>query len=471
MLQRFSHYFYGAALLTLPWIGVGVIHLLLGVDTGAGLQPSWLLLAVATILVAAEAIGRAGPGAAWRELWSRIPVSWRIATGLTVLAILASAVGILAVPVQQSAATVWGRFLRQFVQLAVMGFFVLWPALWTRGEYRWRWTARLLVASALIQATYGLLQGISFYHPNPLYGFLEKGFTSNPSILSGSVQLYLGDVFRDVPRLRGTACEPLYLGSFLLMALPWIALATRRPGRRALIGLTLALLLIGTWSRGAWIGFLAEAGCGLVLLLLAGRFARSTRPGSGARDLRLVVGFGGLIVIAVVALWLAPETSALRMPLERLLQSFSRQDWSNLTRLYSMEAAWRAFLGSPFVGIGWGQFAWHFPLHADPMGLQSQFDWPMVNNFPLQILCETGLLGLAVLIGSALAMGRAVLGRVRRPGARLIAVVPAVLGLTGLWVQLMTFSQYNLPHLWVGLGLLLAALRDEGYLAGEGNGK
>jgi hypothetical protein len=28
----------------------------------------------------------------------------------------------------------------------------------------------------------------------------------------------------------------------------------------------------------------------------------------------------------------------------------------------------------------------------------------------------------------------------------------------GVWSQLLTFSQYNLPHIWVSLGLLLAAL-------------
>ena len=27
-----------------------------------------------------------------------------------------------------------------------------------------------------------------------------------------------------------------------------------------------------------------------------------------------------------------------------------------------------------------------------------------------------------------------------------------------LWVQLLTFSQYNLPHIWVGLGLLAGAV-------------
>ena len=30
----------------------------------------------------------------------------------------------------------------------------------------------------------------------------------------------------------------------------------------------------------------------------------------------------------------------------------------------------------------------------------------------------------------------------------------------GVWLQLLFFSQYNLPHIWVAPGLLLAALAD-----------
>jgi hypothetical protein len=38
---------------------------------------------------------------------------------------------------------------------------------------------------------------------------------------------------------------------------------------------------------------------------------------------------------------------------------------------------------------------------------------------------------------------------------RLVASAAAA---AGVWGQLLTFSQYNLPHIWVALGLLMAAL-------------
>ena len=50
MIERVASRFYQASLFTLPWIGVGVIMLGSGRDLGGGLQPSWLLLALATVV-------------------------------------------------------------------------------------------------------------------------------------------------------------------------------------------------------------------------------------------------------------------------------------------------------------------------------------------------------------------------------------------------------------------------------------
>ena len=144
-----------------------------------------------------------------------------------------------------------------------------------------------------------------------------------------------------------------------------------------------------------------------------------------------------------------------------------------------MQAAWRAFLLSPFLGIGWGQFGWHFPVLVDPMGLQSQFTWPVVNNFPLLVLCETGLVGFFVFLGWAVGLIRGIRRRWvelflsgpisgqsgRLPGRLLLAVT---ISGAGVWFQLLTFSQYNLPHIWVSLGLMMALLADKEFLmAGE----
>ena len=119
------------------------------------------------------------------------------------------------------------------------------------------------------------------------------------------------------------------------------------------------------------------------------------------------------------------------------------------------------------MGVGWGQFGFHFPLLVDPVGLQSQFAWPVVNNYPLQILCETGAAGFSAFAAGCAAVARSTLRaaspdpaaeRGAGPEAR-FAVVAAAAAVVGVWIQLLTFSQYNLPHIWLALGLLVAAIR------------
>lgn len=442
-----------AALLTLPWVGVDLIILVSGRDAGAGLQPSWVLLAVAWL-----AGGRPRP-------WPGLPRSWQAAAWLGAAAVAASGAGLLLARAPVGLPEAFARYAKQCVQLAVMIAFALWPVVHLRGA-AWRSTARWLVGGALLQAGYGALQQVAAGGPLPLLDALERVFTSNPSILSGSTMLYVGDRFIDVPRLRGTACEPLYLGNYLLLAIPMVLLTGWGRRARALCFTVLGALLLLTWSRGAWIGAGAAA-------VAAAWWCR--RPGAApggvagpGRERSRFSGRAWLLagtgVAALLTMALAWEPAGL--PLRRLAQTFSSHDWSNLTRLYSLQAAWRAWLLSPVVGIGWGQFGWHFPALVDPAGLQAMFTWPVVANLPLLVLCETGLVGLAALLAGGSALARAVAGARRGAGGERLRVGVLAVACAGLAVQYLTFAQYNLPHAWVGLGLLAAALLERRAEAG-----
>lgn len=454
MLGRSSQFFYGAALVALPMVGVGVLAVTTGRDWGFGLQPSWIFLYLAVACGLLDS-GRKGTlGSLFR---SNFYLTKSLALILLVLAI--SGLGLLVAPSGEPALSAWGRFGRQAVQLLIMLGFVLWPAVWTRGPQRWRFTVKMLLVGAAIQVVYGLMQHLNYFWPGPAMALLEKIFTSNPAILSGSEKLYLGNAFLDVPRLRGTMCEPLYLGSYLLFVLPLVAWGRHwwRPGR-VILGL-LVLLLLLTWSRGAWLGFVFQM---VVLVWLVVLRHKKTRGPSRAGLIPRRLLWGGAAALVVLgAAFLVSDWPVFQYPRDRLAQTFSSQDWSNLTRLFSMQAAWRAFLLSPVVGVGWGQFAYHFPQLVDPLGLQSQFTWPVVNNFPLEILCQTGVLGFLVFLflgGTLVRRGFLVIERDTLSRAAMTAA--ALVAVLGVWIQLLTFSQYNLPHIWVSIGLLLAAIRD-----------
>ena len=464
---------FAAALLTVPWAGVGTLALVTGRDWGFGLQPSWIFLYVggtAFFLSRLEKGGRifsslgltgagSGPGSgAWIFLMAGFAT------------ILISGLGIVLQPSGEPPAGAWMRFGRQVIQWLIMVGFLVWPVWWINTPRRWRLALRWLLAGALFQLVYSLLLGVHYYFPLPGAAWLEGIFTSNPAILSGSSELYLEDAFVQVPRLRGTMCEPLYLGNYLLLVLPWLAWwAVKSPWLRVLLGLMVGLMVL-TWSRGAWLA-------GLGLLIPAGFLLAVWRRGDGSVGLfsqryRGFLLFLGLGILVLLALFLWSDWPVFQFPRQRLAQTFSTRDWSNLTRVYSMQAAWRAFLASPVVGVGWGQFSFHFPLLVDPEGLQSQFSWPVVNNFPLKILAETGVLGFLVfLLGVGGVLNRAVRSLFSLPAEWRSGILAALFSALGVGLQLLTFSQYNLPHIWLAWGLLLAALARPEALAGARPGR
>ncbi len=471
MLARLSNNFYGAALVTLPWAGAGLLKLSTGRDWGGGLQPAWLFMALAVLCAGAD---RLWNGSLWQGWLEGLPPGlrrwWFLGLAGVLLSVLISVGGLRLAPSGEPADATLGRFGKQVVQLAIMAVFTIWPALWTRGRRRWIWTVKLLLLGGILQVAYGILQGLNYYQHLGVFAWLDGIFTANPSILSGSGELYLGDSFRHVPRLRGTVCEPLYLGNYLLFLLPLVVVPVWTVRTRRLVAGALLILLLWTWSRGAWLGLAGQA-------VLATWLAHSWGSDAGldliridTRRFKLVsIGVAALLVV-VPLVGLAAGWEGLLFPYQRLAQTFSSQDWSNLTRIYSMQAAWRAFLLSPVLGIGWGQFGWHFPALVDPMGLQSQFTWPVVSNFPLLILCETGMIGFLVFVTWGVGLARAVRTRwsaLRRSRVteestffRASILFATTVSVAGVWLQLLTFSQYNLPHIWVSVGLLLAILAD-----------
>jgi hypothetical protein len=245
MVGRLSQLSYGVALVTLPMSGVGLLALLTGRDWGFGLQPSWVFLALAFFFLLLDnrpwsnGVDLAPLGGALKVL---------LISGMAVVGVVAiSGLGIGLAPSGEPGPAAWGRLGRQTVQLIIMLGYVVWPALWTRGPARWRYTVKMLAAGALVQAAYGLVQLVHYYQPGFLLPALETIFTSNPAILAGSEELYLGDTFRHVPRLRGTVSEPLYLGNYLLLVIPWLAWGRSWVRYHRLALAVLILLLVLTW--------------------------------------------------------------------------------------------------------------------------------------------------------------------------------------------------------------------------------
>ena len=135
---------YGLALLSLPLVGVDLIRIVSGRDLGAGLQPAYLLLAAAWALRLGVFLLRLEahrPDAPDGNQLDRAFIVWPLLAGG---ALLLSGLGLQLAPAPLLAHEAWPRFAKQVVQVVIMVAFLVYPALWTRGPRRWRWSLQLL---------------------------------------------------------------------------------------------------------------------------------------------------------------------------------------------------------------------------------------------------------------------------------------------------------------------------------------
>ena len=268
-----------------------------------------------------------------------------------------------------------------------------------------------------------------------------------------------GESAVDVFRPFGFLQHPVFLASYLVMALPLplmlVLVGARRTGRwtwRAAVALLLAGsgALVATLSRGGWIA-LAVA---VAFLFVAGIRMRLVRW----RQLAMAAG---LAVAGAVGTLIAYPSAYYR-----LTQSDHR---SSESRFLMMKQAALVIRDAPLLGVGLAGYT-RSAKHHQPTGFSAynaefrkKLSSGVVHNAYLAFWAERGLVGLvtvAVLYGSFL---RAVLRkrRWRTPMDRAVAV-GLVGGLVGQLVM------YNFDHayldsrpgvLWLLFALLAAVMR------------
>jgi O-antigen ligase len=443
-----------ATLFLLPWIGVGLAQLLIGRSLATGAQPALVSGGLALLLLPCLGWqGRDEEGERWLALllWILLGTAalWRL-----------QEMGL-------QGELPWLKALKQSVQLIYFFALALLPTMLLsrsadpqRTLLRWERAASLgLLLSSLV----GLYLALAFLVELPAGHRLLAILSSNSSIASGSDELYLGHSFVGIPRVRSGAAEPLYFGSYLLCVLPLTTMAlTRARGwsrawRALALLLGLACLLL-TFSRGVYLGFL------LLLFLTGMGMARGILPRPSKR-VGIPVGVLLLLGANVLStLFTAGGITELpRLLVARMAQSFAHHDLSNLTRLSSWQAALNLFLAHPLFGVGWSGFGFWFYRVAADSGNAAVFGWPVTNSFPLRVLAETGAVG-ALLWAWVLARPLSPLRRLFRPGGKGEGTLSFVLAscLAAMLLQMLTFSQLNLPHLWLLGGMAAAAVRREG---------
>ncbi len=266
---------------------------------------------------------------------------------------------------------------------------------------------------------------------------------------------------------------PLALAPFLVGLLGlgggWAGLPRRRllTAVGALAGVLSGAGLLLSWSRGAWLAALAGAGA-MALLALAGGLA-GRGPGRGRAIRLLWLG----LVLGIGGLWAGGLERLPRAVLDRLSSSaqggglvidvrdaeVTDANFAKVERLAHWQAALSMWQAAPWLGLGPGQYPLAYAEHRlprwrDPLG--------HAHNLYLNLLAESGLVGLALLALFVVAAWRQCLAACLRPRSALEATFG--LGLAGVLAALMVHSllDHLLVHdlalqLGLSLGLLMAA--------------
>jgi O-antigen ligase len=251
-------------------------------------------------------------------------------------------------------------------------------------------------------ATSGALQaglGIAQFAAQRTFGMRNLGeIVMRPEWSGASVITVNGD---PVLRAYGLTQHPNLLGGFLTVAtLIAIGLAAGRKGWPSLIAGALAAVsfagLLLTFSRAAWLGFAVGAAAGAWLLFTRRREVN-----------RRAIAFLALGLLLIGAVFAATQWPLL-MP--RLGLTVEGVEIRSADERSGLEAsAWVLIREHPWVGVGYGNFAWALWLRQ-PEAIRAYPIYQPVHRVPLLAAAELGLPGallwLTLAAGPWLAMWR-----------------------------------------------------------------
>jgi O-antigen ligase len=272
-----------------------------------------------------------------------------------------------------------------------------------------------------------------------------------PIGITGLVEGYSKITF-GFPRVQAFSKEPLYLGNYLLLPLGFIVaklLSSKTKNKASdyilLFGLFIVFIL--TLSRGALVG-LGVFGVTLACFYPKQIFTAKTVTIS---LVTIVVAF---TVVLVGIKQLGPKIEQ-KFIGHLLVQDLGKSE-STVSRLSASDVAIKDWQEHPIFGVGVGNFG----------GSQTDYDinnpktLDIVNNEYLELLAETGILGLGTfIILIAILLSRSIYA-LRLGYKNKSTVVPLLVGLTaslvGILTQFAFFSTLSIIHIWIAIGLLVA---------------
>jgi O-antigen ligase len=329
------------------------------------------------------------------------------------------------------------RFSLMEVEYALCGpAWVLLLASWEGGESAVRRIAILTGLAGALVAGITLLQWMGF-----------------DPVLLGGYQVDWGSMVERM-RLYSTFGNPNFVGGYLIgtvFAALALAAASKSRGARAIwlcFALIMLAAIIETGSRGAWVGLAV----GLVAATITVLPNNNSHPHSVLHG-AAVESLGSLV--APAAYW----------PIALMAFSLAERIAAQLHgRVYLWRFSCPIFWQHPMVGSGWGTYQLlYLDLQGEFLSAHPEYVgyWTnnrLLHNDLLQLLLETGLLGLAAFVWILSEFGRQA-RRVRRQTASgwpRYAMAASVGGVTAILVDSLFNYQFAVPPTYILLFTLLA---------------
>lgn len=317
-----------------------------------------------------------------------------------------------------------------------LGVYALMRELLATAPIWWDRIVAALLAGELVTSVVGLRQ---------LFGdTTELARWADPnSVADGTIRIY------------GTLDNPNLLAGFLLPAIPLALVALLRWQGLARKAFATAALVLGiaavvfTYSRGAWMGLVAEAA--VVVVLLAARQTRQWPPFWRRVFPLLLLAVGGAFLVVLVT-----QVEPLRVRVLSLVAG--RQDSSNNFRINVWMAALDMIQARPWLGIGPGNDAFNqiYPLFAQP-----RFNALSAYSIPLELTVEAGVPGLLAGIGLVLTCVHTGLRQWGNGGFFALPALAVLAVIAGLGVQGLTDTIFFRPEVqlsgWFCVATLAAA--------------
>ena len=192
----------------------------------------------------------------------------------------------------------------------------------------------------------------------------------------------------------GNLAQPNHFANYIALGLVSLGLLHRqrrlKPGYVAALAAPLLFVMTLSGSRSSWLYLLMMTG-------LAWWWARSDaaqRP-LLRYSLLLIAGFGVMHLVVQLPFLAGADSSIDTM------QRLFGDDATGGIRLYLWREAGLMFMQSPWLGVGFGQFAWHH-FQLLPVLQQGNINglYNNAHNLIFQIAAEAGMAGLLALFGS-----------------------------------------------------------------------